>query len=141
MNTQILSVRPDGPLFDKAVITVVRIDPDEFVQDYDQSAVDLALVEFQTEMLSEDEQDLSMIREYLDMFSEARFWQIGLRPARLRKKQGTFSDFALAVLMLHQHSPYGIQYTFPRGHTIVYYRGHVYERTGDTLRLLKDDDQ
>lgn len=138
---RILPTRPPGALFKQATVTVVRINPGEFIQDYDQSAIDLALVEFQSAMFGKDEQDLSMVRAYLDMLGNARFWQIGLKVRRSRKR-GTFSDFALAVAMLHKDSPFGIEYRWeatdgrPEGLTLVYYRGHAYERQGDTLRLM-----
>lgn len=140
MTTRILPTRPRGLLFKDAAITVVRINPEPFIQDYDQNAIDLALREFQTAMFGQDEQDLSMVRDYLDMFQPARFWQIGLK-VRRRRKRGTFSDFALAVAMLHQSSPFGLAYTWPPSHafpdglTLVFYRGHTYERHGDLLHL------
>ena len=138
MNTRILPSRPPGSSFKQATATVIRINPEPFVQDYDQSAIDLALVEFQEAMFGHDEQDIEMVRDYLDMLGNGRFWLIGLRPRRRAK--GTFSDFALAAAMLHRDSPFGVQYKFPNGVTLVYYRGHIYDRDGDTLTLSEDAD-
>lgn len=147
MSKQILSARPDGPLFKDVAITVVRIDPMEFVPDYSEdgpTAVDRALVEFQAAMFGKDEQDLSMVRDWLDLGSWARFVMVGLR--RRRRSKGTFSDFALAVVVVHPGSPFGIEYRVkpskacPEGMTLVSYRGHTYERHSDTLVLCKDAD-
>lgn len=80
MSKQILSARPDGRLFKNAAITVVRIDPDEFVPDYSDdgpTAIDLALVEFQTAMFGKDEQDLSMVRDWLDLGFWTHFLAVG----------------------------------------------------------------
>lgn len=141
---QILPSRPAGAWFKQATVTIVRINPEPFIQDYDQSAIDLALVELQAAMFGHDEQDIEMVRDYLDLFDRARFYLIGLKPRRRTK--GTFSDFALAAAMLHWDSPFGIQYRWkptkvrPNGVTYVYYRGHPYIREGDTLLLMKDAD-
>jgi hypothetical protein len=138
MTPRILPSRPSDEAFKWATATIVRINPDPFVQDYDQSAIDLALVELQEAMFGRDEQDIEMVRDYLDMLGNGRFWLIGLKPRRRTK--GTFSDFALAAAMLHKQSPFGIQHRWPEGPTLVYYRGHIYERHGDTLTLSKDAD-
>ncbi|MGD9958146.1 hypothetical protein [Nocardioides sp.] len=137
MSTRIVPSRPAGASFKQATATVVRINSDPFVQDYDQSAIDLALVELQEAMFGHDEQDIEMVRNYLDMLGNGRFWLIGLKPRRRTK--GTFSDFALAAAMLHRDSPFGIQYRWPDGTTLVMYRGHTYRRDGDTLVLIGDE--
>lgn len=40
--------------------------------------------------------------------------------------------------MIHQQSPFGIQYRLGNGTTLVLYRGHTYERHGDFLVLPED---
>ena len=131
---RILPSRPAGQSFREATATVIRVHPEPFIPDYDRSAIDLALVEFEQAMHARDEQDIEMVRAWLDMLGTARFWLIGLKPKRRTK--GTFSDFALAAAMLHGDSPFGIQYRWPDGLTLVYYHGHIYKRDGNTMRLL-----
>ena len=134
---RILPSRPAGASFKRATVTVIRINPEPFVPDYGRSAIDLALVEFQAAMFDHQEQSLGMVRDYLDCLGNGRFHLIGLKPKR--RTPGTFSDFALAAAMLHGDSPFGIQYRWPDGLTLVYYRAHIYKRDGDTLTLVGDE--
>jgi hypothetical protein len=140
MNTPRVSVIPpdaDGFLFERADISIVQVG-DDFIPDYDPDVLDRALVLVQTIMGDLYEQDLEELRDVLDRPSKFLRRMLGVT-----LRAGHTSDIALAAILLVPDSNFGIQYVWepgahpiwPDGITFVYWRSHLYTRTGDTLML------
>lgn len=140
MSTRIVSVVPAGdvePMFATAEISIVKIDPEPFIPDYEPDPLDLALVRLQEAMFGRDAQSLDMLRDYIDRPPVASRKAVGLSA----HGKGTASDVAIAAVLNHPDSVWGVQYAWaadshpmwPEGLTLVTYRGVLFERDGDTL--------
>lgn len=134
---RIVDVRPEDEWSQRAEVTVVQIGED-WIPDYEPGPLDRSLIKVQHAMFDEQEQDLDNVRDCIDWPPIASRKEIGL-PGH---GKGTTSDVAMAAIILHHQSPFAIQYrwapgahpVWPEGLTLVFWRGVVYERTGDTMK-------
>jgi hypothetical protein len=121
-----------APLFKHARISVVRIDPDDFIPDYGPPLLDRALMMVNGAMPGrfKDKRDLDDVRASLDWPPKRQRRELGMLLENIEP-----SDIGIAAILLNPESPFGIMYEWapgavklwPEGLALVWYRGHVYE--------------